>query len=62
MKGISLGLIHDLHDWELRVDYTGNRQLSFDGNRYIWNNTYSISLGLKEIESLRIHTQYADRK
>jgi hypothetical protein len=62
IKGISLGFIHDLHDWELRFDYTGNRQLSFDQSRYLWNNTYSISLGLKEIESLRIHTQYAERK
>lgn len=61
MKGISLGFIHDLHDWEMRFDYTGNRELSYDGSKYIWNNTYSISIGLKEVRDLLIHTKFSER-
>jgi hypothetical protein len=61
MKSISLGLVHDLHDWEMRFDYTGNRELSYDGSRYIWNNTYSISLGLKEVRDLLIHSKFSER-
>jgi len=62
MKGISMGFVHDLHDWEMRFDYTGNRELSFDGSKYLWNNTYSISIGLKEVEGLIIHREYNERR
>lgn len=62
MKSLSLGLIHDLHDWELKFDYTGNRELSFDGSRYLWNNTYSVSIGLKEVEGVNMHTEYSERR
>jgi hypothetical protein len=58
MKSISLGFVHDLHDWEMKFDYTGSRELSYDGSRYVWNNTYSISIGLKEVKSLNIHTEF----
>ena len=61
MKSISLGFVHDLHDWEMRFDYTGNRELSYDGSKYIWNNTYSISIGLKEVRDLLIHTKFSER-
>jgi hypothetical protein len=56
LKTISLGLVRDLHDWELKFDYTGNRELSFDGTRYIWDNTFSISIGLRDVEGVRVHT------
>lgn len=62
MKSISFGFFHDLHDWELRFDYRGGRELSYDGSRYVWNNTYSVSLGLKDIEDLNIHTRFAKKR
>ena len=60
LKSISLGLIRDLHDWQLKLDYTGNRELSYDGSRYLWNNTFSVSIGLKEVEDVDIHTTFTD--
>ena len=62
MKSISLGFVHDLHDWELRFDYTGTRELSYDGSKYIWDNVYSVSLGLKEAENIALHTTYSERR
>jgi hypothetical protein len=62
LKGISLGFIHDLHDWEMKFDYTGNQELSPDGSRYIWNNTYSISIGLKDVKNLNIHTEFNEQR
>ncbi len=62
MKSISLGFVHDLHDWELSFDYTGTRELSFDGSKYIWDNVYSVSLGLKEVENIELHTTYSKRR
>jgi len=60
MKSISFGFIRDLRDWEMRFDYTGNRELSYDGTRYIWDNTYSISMGLKDVSSVNLHTVIRD--
>jgi len=62
MKSISLGLIHDLHEWELKFDYTGNRELNAERSRYLWNNTYSVSIGLKEVEDVDIHTTFSERR
>ncbi len=62
MKSLSLGLIHDLHDWELKFDYTGNRELSYEGSRYLWNNTYSLSIGLREVKGVDMHTEYSERR
>ena len=62
LKSISLGLIRDLHDWQLKFDYTGNRELSYDGLRYLWNNTFSVSIGLKEVEDVDIHTTFTDSR
>ncbi len=62
MKSISLGFVHDLHDWELKFDYTGTRELSFEGSKYIWDNVYSVSLGLKEAENIELHTTYSERR
>jgi len=62
LKSVSLGFLHDLHDWEMKFDYTGNRELSYDGSRYIWNNTYSISIGLKEVKGMNIHTEFNERR
>ncbi len=59
MKAVSAGLVHDLHDWELKVDYTGRHELSYDGTRYIWNNVFTIGLNLKEIEDVKIHTTFS---
>jgi hypothetical protein len=62
LKSISVGLIRDLHDWQLKFDYTGNRELSYDGSRYLWNNTFSVSIGLKEVEDMDIHTTFSDSR
>jgi hypothetical protein len=62
LKGISLGFIHDLHDWEMKFDYSGNQEISPDGSRYIWNNTYSISIGLKDVKNFNIHTQFSEQR
>jgi hypothetical protein len=62
MKSISLGIIHDLHDWQMMFDYTGSRELSYDGSKYLWNNTYSVSIGLKEVKGMEFHTALNDRR
>jgi len=62
MKSISFGFIHDLHDWQLVFDYTGKRVISYDASRYIWDNTFSISIGLKEVKDVNIHTQFRENK
>jgi hypothetical protein len=62
LKSISLGLIRDLHDWELQLDYTGTRDLSYDGTRYVWDNIFSISIGLREVESVKAHGTFTDRQ
>jgi hypothetical protein len=60
LKGISLGFVHDLHDWVMSFGYTGQRELSYDGSRYVWNNTYSISFGLKALKNLDIRTEFSE--
>ncbi len=62
MKSISFGLLHDLHDWELMFDYTGSRELAYDGSKYIWNNTFSVSIGLKEVKGMNFQTVLNDRR
>jgi hypothetical protein len=62
LKAISFGLIRDLHDWELTFDYTGSRNLSFDGTRFVWDNTFSISIGLKEVEGVNVHGTFTDER
>jgi len=58
LKEINFGLTHDLHEWELKFDYTGRREISYDKNRYVWNNTYTISIGLKKIKDVNFNTQF----
>ncbi len=62
LKAISFGVIRDLHDWELKLDYTGSRALSYDGTRYVWDNLFSISIGLREVESVKAHATFTDRQ
>jgi hypothetical protein len=62
LKSISFGLVRDLHDWELKLDYTGNRELSYDATRYIWDNTFSISLGLREVPGVTVHTTLDEKR
>ncbi len=62
LKSISFGFIHDLHDWELNFDYTGNRELSYDGSRYVWDNTYSMSIRLKDVKDFDIHTRLQEKR
>lgn len=62
MKSISFGFIRDLHDWELKFDYTGNRELSYDESSYLWNNTYSVSIGLKEVEEVNISSKIREKR
>jgi hypothetical protein len=56
LKTISFGFVRDLHEWELIFDYTGQRSLIPDGTAYRWEQTFTISLGLKQVEGVRIHT------
>lgn len=56
LKTISFGFVRDLHEWELIFDYTGDRELTPNGTTYRWEQTFSISLGLKKVEGVRIHT------
>ncbi len=62
MKRISFGFVRELHDWDLKFDYTGNRELSYDGSRYIWDNTYTISIGLRDMESVDVHTKIKEQR
>jgi hypothetical protein len=62
LRSISFGLIRDLHDWQLKFDYTGNREIAADETRYIWNNTFSVSIGLKEVEDVNIHTAFTESR
>ncbi len=62
MKRISFGFVHELHDWDLKFDYTGNRELSYDGSRYIWDNTYTVSIGLREVKSVDVHTKIKEQR
>jgi hypothetical protein len=62
VKRISFGFIHELHDWDLKFDYTGNREISYDGSRYIWDNTYTISISLREVESVDVHTKIKQQR
>ncbi len=62
LKSLSFGLVRDLHDWELRFDYTGNRELAFDGSKFEWDQTFSISISLKEVESVDMHTSFNEKR
>ncbi len=62
MKRISFGFVRGLHDWDLKFDYTGNRELSYDGKRYIWDSTYTISIGLREVKSVDVHTKIKEQR
>ncbi|MFW6180790.1 MAG: hypothetical protein ACOC8N_03505, partial [Spirochaetota bacterium] len=62
LKAISFGVVRDLHDWELQLDYTGTRALSYDGTRYVWDNIFSISIGLREVESVKAHATFTDQR
>jgi lipopolysaccharide assembly outer membrane protein LptD (OstA) len=61
LKSVSLGFVRDLHEWQLMFDYTGNRTLQPDGSAYFWDQTFSISLGLKKVESVKVHTTLQNR-
>ena len=56
LKTISFGFVRDLHEWELIFDYTGSRELIPNGTTYRWEQTFTIALGLKQVEGVRIHT------
>ncbi len=62
LKAVSFGLTHDLHEWELKIDYTGKRELSYNKERYIWNNIYSISIGLKNIKDVIFNPKFSNTR
>jgi hypothetical protein len=62
LKGVSAGFAHDLHDWILRGGYTGNRELSYDREKFEWNNVFYVSLSLKDVKNVDIHAEYAQRR
>jgi lipopolysaccharide assembly outer membrane protein LptD (OstA) len=62
LKSLSFGLVRDLHDWELKFDYTGNRELAFDGSKFEWDSTFAISISLKELEGVDIHTSFNEKR
>jgi lipopolysaccharide assembly outer membrane protein LptD (OstA) len=62
LKSISFGFVRDLHEWELYFDYTGNRILTTDGRTYQWEQTFTIGLGLKKVESANVYTTVQRRE
>jgi lipopolysaccharide assembly outer membrane protein LptD (OstA) len=62
LKSVSLGFVRDLHEWELMFDFTGDRKLLPDGSAYYWEQTFTISLGLKRVEGARVHTTLQNRQ
>jgi len=62
LKGVSAGFTHDLHDWILRGGYSGNRELSYDRKSFEWNNVFWVSLSLKDVKNVDIHTEYTQRR
>jgi lipopolysaccharide assembly outer membrane protein LptD (OstA) len=62
LKSLSFGLVRELHDWELKFDYTGNRELAFDGSKFEWDQTFSVSISLKEVEGVDIKTSFNEKR
>ncbi len=62
LKAFSFGFVHDLHEWELKFDYTGRHELSYDRTRYVWNNIYSISIGLKKVKNARFTREFSNTR
>jgi hypothetical protein len=62
LKGVSIGFSHDLHDWVLTGGYRGSRELSYDGKRYEWNNTYSVGLSLKNVRNAQVGADFSKRR
>ena len=55
LKSISFGLTHDLHDWDLTVDYTGKPYLNetLAVPAYEWENKLSIFLKWKAVKDIK---------
>jgi hypothetical protein len=62
LKSVSIGFSHDLHDWVLSGGYRGSRELSYDGKRYEWNNTYFVGLSLKNVRNAEIGADFSERR
>ncbi|MBI9105533.1 MAG: LPS-assembly protein LptD [Spirochaetales bacterium] len=55
LKTISVGLSHDLHDWDLNVDYSGKPWVDESSGipKYEWENKLSIYLKWKSITDIK---------
>ena len=55
LKSITIGLSHDLHDWDLNIDYTGYPEVNttIDPPQYEWTNELNIYLKWKAVEDIK---------
>ena len=55
LKSITLSLIHDLHDWDLKIDYTGRPFVNDEDGYpfYDWQNKLSIYMAWKAIPDIK---------
>jgi len=55
LKTITIGIEHDLHDWDLNLDYTGEIYLDETGDTpaYKWGNEVSIYLKWRAISDIK---------
>ena len=59
LKSISLGLTHDLHDWDLNIDYTGKPYLNETASVPVWEweNKVSIFLKWKAVKDIKTEVE-----
>ncbi len=62
LQSIELSAIHDLSDWELRVNYSGGPELdTIDAvSSYRWSGVLTVLVRWKSIEELRRNIEYSD--
>lgn len=60
MKNLSISLIHHLRDWDLTFTYSGYPKR--DGDRYVWDASFSLSLQWNPIPSINTRIQYKEEK
>ena len=55
LQSMNIGLVHDLHDWDLKITYSGKPFINDEGDypKYEWENTLDISLVWKAIPDIK---------
>ena len=62
MNSIDLSLIHNLHDWDLELTYSGKPVLNKGELQSRWDSTFSILVRWNPIEKLKVKGAYSDEK